>query len=78
KLCFEFYVKRCYGQLISQIYVIGGGSQLKGLQEYLTDVLDVPVYPIGLLSIDNIEIDDKLDVSRLNYLINSIGIALDA
>lgn len=78
KLCFEFYVKRCYGQSVSQIYVIGGGSLLKGLQEYLQDSLDVPVYPIGLLSIDNIEIDPKLDVGRLNYLINSIGIALDA
>lgn len=77
KLCFEFYEKRCNGEKVTQIYVIGGGSNLKGLQEYVQESLDVPVYPIGLLSIDNIGVDPKLDIGRLNYLINSIGIALE-
>lgn len=74
--CFEFYEKRCYGEKIGRIYMIGGGSQLKGLREYLEEVFQVPVYPVGLLSIEGIQINKGLDGERLNYLINSVGITL--
>lgn len=74
--CFEFYEKRCYGEKIGKIYMIGGGSLLKGLREYLEEVFQVPVYPVGLLSIDGIQINKGLDGERLNYLINSVGITL--
>jgi len=75
-LCFEFYEKRCYGTKIGKIYIIGGGSLLKGLREYLEDSLDIPVYPVGLLSIDGVKINQGLDSDRLNFLINSVGITL--
>ncbi|GAE87344.1 pilus assembly protein PilM [Acetivibrio straminisolvens] len=74
--CFDFYEKRCYGEKIGKIYMIGGGSLLKGLREYLEDVFQVPVYPVGLLSIEGIQINKGLDGERLNYLINSVGITL--
>ena len=27
--CFEFYEKRCFGDKVGKVYIIGGGSQLK-------------------------------------------------
>jgi type IV pilus assembly protein PilM len=74
--CFEFYDKRCFGAKIGKVYIIGGGSLLKGLREYLEEVLAVPVYPVGLLSIDGVKINQGLDRDRLNFLINSVGITL--
>ena len=74
--CFEFYEKRCFGDKVGKVYIIGGGSQLKGLGAYLESVLQVPVYHVGLLSIDGIKINEGLDGDRLNYLINSVGITL--
>lgn len=74
--CFEFYEKRCYGEKIGKIYIIGGGSLLIGLRDYMEDVFQVPVYPVGLLSIDGISINKGLDGDKLNYLINSVGITL--
>jgi len=47
--------------------MIGGGSQLKGLREYLEEVFQVPVYPVGLLSIEGIQINKGLDGERLYY-----------
>ncbi|MDQ2086345.1 pilus assembly protein PilM [Herbivorax sp. ANBcel31] len=74
--CFEFYEKRCFGEKVGKAYIIGGGSQLKGLSRYLESVLQIPVYTVGLLSINGIKINDGLDSERLNYLINSVGITL--
>ncbi len=74
--CFDFYDKRCFGAKIGKVYIIGGGSLLKGLREYLEDVLGIPVYPVGLLSIDGVKINQGLDRDRLNFLINSVGITL--
>ncbi|MCX7746079.1 MAG: type IV pilus assembly protein PilM [Clostridia bacterium] len=74
--CFDFYEKRCYGSKVGKIYVIGGGSLLKGLREYLEESLEIPVYPVGLLSIDGVKIHDELDKEKLNFLINSVGITL--
>lgn len=74
--CFEFYEARCYGEKIGKAYIIGGGSLLKGLREYLEEMLGVPIYPVGLLSIEGIHIKEGLDREKLNYLINSVGITL--
>lgn len=74
--CFEFYVERCYGSKISRIYVIGGGSQLLGLTNYLYSVFDVPVYPVGIVNLKGVELKPHLDREQLYYLINSVGISL--
>jgi type IV pilus assembly protein PilM len=74
--CFEFYVDRCYGSPISKIYIIGGGSQLLGIGNYLYSVFKVPVYPVGLLNLKGFELKPHLDKEKLYYLINSVGIAL--
>lgn len=74
--CFEFYVERCYGTPISRIYIIGGGSQLLGLSNYLYSVFKVPVYPVGLLHLKGVELKPHLDGEKMYYLINSVGISL--
>lgn len=75
--CFEFYEIKCSGPKISRVYIIGGGSQLNGLKEYLTKMLQIPVFPIGLLSIENISLDKRLNTDKINYLINAAGVALE-
>ncbi len=74
--CFEFYVERCFGSKISRIYIIGGGSQLLGLSNYLYSVFDVPVYPVGVVNLKGVGLKSHLDKEQLYYLINSIGISL--
>ncbi|MFZ5988269.1 MAG: pilus assembly protein PilM [Bacillota bacterium] len=74
--CFEFYIDRCYGTPISKIFIIGGGSQLSGLNQYLFSLFNVPVYPVGLLNLKGVELKKTLDKEKLNYLINSVGISL--
>ncbi|NMB33015.1 MAG: pilus assembly protein PilM [Clostridium sp.] len=74
--CFEFYLERCYGSPISKIFIIGGGSQLNGLNQYLFSTFNVPVYPVGLLNMKGVDLKKSLDRDKLNYLINSVGISL--
>ncbi len=75
-LCFQFYETKCYGESIDKIFIIGGGSLLKGLRPYLEESLGVPVYSTSLLNIDGVRIAQQLDAERLNFLINSVGITL--
>jgi type IV pilus assembly protein PilM len=76
KACFDFYISRCAGEQISKIYLVGGGSQLKGIKEYFEDVLNAPVYPINTVDVEGVEFQSGLDTEKKNFLINSIGIAL--
>jgi type IV pilus assembly protein PilM len=74
--CFNYYEMRCYGTKVGKVYIIGGGALLKGLPKYVEDALKIPIYPVGLLSIDGITVNESLNAERLNYLINAIGITL--
>jgi len=74
--CFDFYTTRCGGEKISRIFIVGGGSQLPGLREYIEDVFKIPCYPINKLEVSGIGFGDKLDINRINHLVNALGIAL--
>jgi type IV pilus assembly protein PilM len=74
--CFQFYQERCYGEPISKIFIIGGGSQLYGLRQYMFNKFRIPVYPVGLLNLKGLKLNDNLDREKLNYLINAVGISL--
>lgn len=76
RMCFDFYKSRCAGDDISKIYLIGGGSQMKGLKEYFEEHLEAPTYPINQLKIDGIEFAATLDTGKVSYLINALGAAL--
>ena len=75
-MCLTFYEARCYGVKVGKIFVIGGGSLLKGLSDYMEQVLQIPVYPVGLLDIDGIDINKNLNSEKLNFLVNAVGITL--
>jgi len=76
KLCIDFYLSRCGGEHPSKIFLIGGGSQMKGIQEYFEDHLELPAYRINVAKIKGIEFNGNLDTDRLNYLVNALGVAL--
>jgi type IV pilus assembly protein PilM len=76
KMCFDFYIQRCAGEQISRMYLVGGGSQLKGLKDYFEDIFEMPVYPINFLEVSGIEFSVGLNNEKVNYLINAVGIAL--
>ncbi|MFZ5989999.1 MAG: pilus assembly protein PilM [Bacillota bacterium] len=75
-MCLTFYEARCYGVKVGKIFIIGGGSLLKGLSDYMEQVLQIPVYPVGLLDIDGIDINKNLNGDKLNFLVNAVGITL--
>lgn len=77
KTCFKFYEERCCGAKVDKVFMIGGGSMLIGLDELLEAELKLPVYHTGLLDIDGIRVDKNLNIEKFNFLINSVGIALD-
>lgn len=74
--CFDFYTTRCGGEKISKILIAGGGSQLPHLKEYLEGIFNLPCYPTNSLDIPGVEFSEKLDINRISYLINALGIAL--
>ncbi|MCX7921618.1 MAG: type IV pilus assembly protein PilM [Clostridia bacterium] len=76
KMNFDFYVNRCAGEPVSKIYIVGGGSQLKGLKGYIEDIFGVPVYQISNVEINGIEFQAGLDRDKVSFLINAIGVAL--
>lgn len=75
-MCLTFYEARCYGVKVGKIFIIGGGSLLKGLSDYMEQTLQIPVYPVGLLDIDGIDINRNLNSEKLNFLVNAVGITL--
>lgn len=75
-ICFDFYTNRCGGEKISKIVLAGGGSQLPHLREYLEDIFKLPCYSTSSIDINGVDFSENLDVNRINYLINALGIAL--
>ncbi len=76
KMCIDFYLSRCNGEQPSKIFLIGGGSQMKGIQDYFEKHLNLPAYRINVAKIKGIEFSQNLDTDRLNYLVNALGVAL--
>jgi type IV pilus assembly protein PilM len=76
KVCLKFYKDRCAGEQISKMYLIGGGSSMKGLLDYFEDNLDVPVYNAKMLHFTGMDFARGLNLDNVNYLINAAGIAL--
>lgn len=76
KKCIDFYLTRCNGEHPSKIFLIGGGSQMKGIEEYFEENLGLPAYRINVAKIGGLEFSPSLDKDRLNYLINALGVSL--
>lgn len=76
KMCIDFYLTRCNGEHPSKIFLTGGGSQMKGIEEYFEENLGLPAYRINVAKIGGLEFNQNLDTERLNYLVNALGVAL--
>ncbi len=76
KMCIDFYITRCSGEHPSRIFLIGGGSQMKGLNEYFEEQLNLPTHRINVATIKGLEFNSHLDTSRLNFLVNALGTAM--
>jgi type IV pilus assembly protein PilM len=76
RVCFDFYKSRCGGENIGKAYLIGGGSQLKGLKGFMEDKLNMLVNPINVLEVDGISFFEDFDREKVNYLINALGASL--
>lgn len=74
--CFNFYTTRCGGDKITKILITGGGSQLIHLKDYLEGIFKIPCYSINSVDIPGVEFSENLDVNRIYYLTNALGIAL--
>lgn len=75
-VCFDFYKNRCAGESIGKVYLVGGGSQLKGLKGFMEDKLNMLANPINVLEVENISFFDGFDRDKVNYLINALGASL--
>jgi|LSQX01.2.fsa_nt_gb type IV pilus assembly protein PilM len=73
---FEFYNSRGSGNMLEKIFICGGGSKLKGINEYLNDYFNMPVESL-YNQVKNVVYkgvkDQKEFESDFPLLVNAIG-----
>jgi type IV pilus assembly protein PilM len=67
----QFYRNRKLGNNIDKIYLYGGSSRLKGLEEYMSRALNIPVIKINTMS--NLVLGKDVNKEDLDYYLNAIG-----
>lgn len=67
----QFYKNKRVGNNISKIYLYGGGALLKGIEEYFSEKLKLPVKKITTL--DNVELSNKIIGEQLGVYLNALG-----
>lgn len=71
---FQYYKTRHADNNIDEIYLYGGTSNLKGLSEYLTRVLNIPAQQIKSLS--GVKLESPFVGAGVEYYLNAIGAML--
>ncbi|SDK90310.1 type IV pilus assembly protein PilM [Clostridium cochlearium] len=67
----QFYKNKNVGNKIDKIYIYGGGSRLKGIEEYSEAILNIPVVKINSMS--NVVLEKNVNEEDLDYYLNAIG-----
>lgn len=67
----QFYANKGSGKQIDYIYLYGGTSKLKGLDDYVENRLRIPT--ANILTVDNLEFDKDLKITTVEEYINAIG-----
>jgi len=67
----QFYANKSNGKEISHIYLYGGMSKLKGLDDHMESRLRIETS--NVLTVDNVEFDKGLKTSTVEEYINAIG-----
>lgn len=68
---FQYYESRNSGNRVDMIYLYGGGANLKGLDRYLKEYLQVPT--VNLETLCNVKLDGSLNGLDIKYYLNAIG-----
>lgn len=68
---FRYYKNIKRENKIDEIYLYGGGSDIKGLEDHLKKELDISVVKIEKMS--NVKLDKKVQDMNLNQYLNCIG-----
>lgn len=67
----QFYANKSNDKQINHVYLYGGTSKLKGLDDYVENRLRI--LTANILTIDNLEFDKDLKVTTVEDYINAIG-----
>lgn len=67
----HFYANKGNGKQIGHIYLFGGTSRLKGLDEYMESRLRIETSKV--ITVDNVEFDKGLKTSTVEEYINAMG-----
>lgn len=62
-LYIDFYQSRVVGNHVNKIYLVGGGAQLRGIEKYLSETINIPVQKIKKL--DSISFTKKRNIEEL-------------
>jgi type IV pilus assembly protein PilM len=68
---FKYYTSRNTGNRIDEIYIYGGSSKIKGLDQFMSTFLDIPTFKIETMS--NIKYVKELDMKDLEYYLNAVA-----
>jgi type IV pilus assembly protein PilM len=67
----QFYKNKKQGNSVDKVYIHGGSSNLKGMENYLSQKLNVTVERIE--SLNNVMLGNSADSAGLNRYLNAIG-----
>lgn len=67
----QFYKNKKVGNIVDKIYIHGGSSRLKGIEEYMSRALNIPV--IKIKTMNNIVLSKSIDKESLDLCLNAIG-----
>lgn len=70
----QFYRNKKVGNKVDKIFIYGGSSRLKGIEEYMTRALNIPV--IKIRSMSNIILGKDVDKELLDFCLNAIGVII--
>ncbi|WP_346929779.1 pilus assembly protein PilM [Clostridium sp.] len=67
----QFYTNKSNGKKINHIYLYGGTSKLKGIDEYIA--LKTGIETTKIITVNNIEFDKKINTTTIEEYVNALG-----
>jgi type IV pilus assembly protein PilM len=67
----QFYKNKKAGNKVDKIFIHGGNSRLKGIEEYMSRILNIQV--IKIRTMDNVILGKDVDKEQLDLYLNAIG-----
>lgn len=67
----QFYTNKSNGKKINHIYLYGGTSKLKGIDEYIA--LKTGIETTKIITVNNIEFDRNINTTTIEEYVNALG-----